>query len=91
MLMSFVTDKTSVKMDEVTPYGYRIDFVIYLDQNRKIVPSPSTTTPEPLHQKLMPKNKNLFLSHVDKFSKISAFPNRKLTLFLFFCVELQFY
>lgn len=40
MLMSHLKDQQLLKIDHVTPYGYRVDFVLHFDRNRKPVPPP---------------------------------------------------
>lgn len=40
MLMSFVGEQSHLKIDHVTPYGYRIDFVVHFDSNYTAVPVP---------------------------------------------------
>lgn len=41
MLLSFVKDQKLLKIDHVTPYGYRIDFVLHFDKQRRPVPAPT--------------------------------------------------
>lgn len=43
MLLSFLTDQNHLKIDHVTPYGYRIDFVLHFDQNNKPVSVPKSS------------------------------------------------
>lgn len=40
MLTSFLMDQNLIKIDQVTPYGYRIDFVLHFDANHRPVPVP---------------------------------------------------
>lgn len=40
MLIAYLKDHQLLKVDHVTPYGYRIDFVLHFDKNRKPVPTP---------------------------------------------------
>lgn len=41
MLLSFLKDQKLLKVDHVTPYGYRIDFVLHFDKLRRPVPEPT--------------------------------------------------
>lgn len=40
LLGAYLKDQQLLKVDHITPYGYRIDFVLHFDQNRKPVPAP---------------------------------------------------
>lgn len=40
MLLSFFANQSLLKVDHVTPYGYRIDFVLHFDQNQRPIPVP---------------------------------------------------
>ena len=42
MILSILPDANSLKIGQITPYGYQIDFVLYLDRNRKPVPVPQS-------------------------------------------------
>lgn len=39
--MNYIEDETLVKVNHITPYGYRIDFVLYFDKNKKLVAPPA--------------------------------------------------
>lgn len=41
MLVTYLKDQQLLKIDQVTPYGYRIDFVLHFDKNRRPVAAPS--------------------------------------------------
>lgn len=41
MLISFLKDQKLLKVDHVTPYGYRIDFVLHFDKQRRPVAAPA--------------------------------------------------
>lgn len=40
MLVSYLKDHQLLKVNHVTPYGYRIDFVLHFDKDRKPVAPP---------------------------------------------------
>lgn len=40
MLVAYLKDQQLLKVDYVTPYGYRIDFVLHFDKHRKPVQPP---------------------------------------------------
>lgn len=42
ILLSFVQDAGRLKIDEITSYGYKIDFLFHLDKNKRIIPPPKT-------------------------------------------------
>ncbi|XP_037052423.1 FAST kinase domain-containing protein 1, mitochondrial isoform X2 [Bradysia coprophila] len=45
VLIEYVTDEKLLKIDHITPYGYRIDFVLYIDANKTVMIPPKLNDP----------------------------------------------
>lgn len=41
VLVNFTTDENLVKVNHITPYGYKIDFVLYFDKEKRLLPPPT--------------------------------------------------
>lgn len=51
MLVAYVDgDKSMVRTNHVTPYGYRIPFVLYFNSNKQLVPPPFDEGPQTLNK-----------------------------------------
>lgn len=44
MLIALVPDPSNIQTSQVTPYGYRIDFVLYMDGDKKFILPPTEDT-----------------------------------------------